>query len=89
MAELEELIATKIAKLVQHKLDEQTSDKQSIGYLNQAQMADYLSITPKTFHDKIMPLSPPTVVIDGLVRYPVDEFNQWVRDNYLIERTRT
>lgn len=84
MAELEELIANRIAKEVFHKLNEATANNRSLGYLNQAQMADYLSITPKTFHDKIMPLSPPTVVIDGLVRYPVDEFNQWIRDNYLL-----
>lgn len=84
MAELEELIANKIAKSVRQKLDEQTTDNRSLGYLNQKQMAEYLSIKPKTFHDKIMPLAPPTVVIDGLVRYPVDEFNKWIRDNYLL-----
>lgn len=87
MAELEELVATKLAdkveKITNEKVNAILGGQIAPGYLKRKQMVKYLNVSETTFA-KIMKLGPPTVVIDGLVRYPVDEFNQWIRDNYMI-----
>lgn len=86
--DMETLLAEKLVSLVEQKVDEQQEQQPKPepikGYLKQKEMADYLSISVTTFRENIMPLAPPTVVVDGLVRYPVEEFDKWLKGKYLI-----
>lgn len=83
MADFEDLVATKLANKILKLVDEKSDEQLKPGYLKRSEMCKYLNVSQNTFA-KIMKKGPPTVVIDGLVRYPVDEFNKWIRDNYLI-----
>jgi len=97
MADFEDLVATKLAnkieKIVDDRLDKALQGNISTGYLNQKQLCKYLGISYSTFKDKIKPLAPPTVVIDGMVRYKVESIDEWMKqfeiwnDEYIPERS--
>lgn len=100
MSDFEELVATKLAnkveKLVNERVEAALKGDLATGYLNQKQLCKYLGISVTTFITKIKPLGPPTIVIDGVVRYKVESVDRWIRDNfevwndeYIPEKTRT
>ena len=88
MADFEALVATKLAskveKLVDERVEAALKGNLAIGYLNQTQICKYLGISVPTFIAKVKPLGPPSVVIDGIVRYKVESVDHWIRDNFEI-----